>query len=74
MALEESEWAAHAVILPLKHLFTFLTLLLGYQAMGYSLDLLNRPSDRAVYEGAIFLLLLGFFLPYALWRVWRSSL
>ena len=74
MALQESEGAAYAVILPLKLLFTFLILLLGYQTMGYALDLLNRPSDRAVYEGIAFLLLLGSLLPYALWRLWRSSL
>ena len=60
--------------LPLKLLLTVFTLLLGYEGMGRALHLLNQPSDRAVYEGMAFLLLLGFAIPYALWRFWRSSL
>ncbi len=58
----------------LKLLLTIFALLLGYECMVYALRLLNQPSDRAVYEGTAGLLLLFFFLPFALWRFWRSSL
>ena len=58
----------------LKILLTILLLLLGYECMAYALQLLNRPSDSAVYEGTACLVLLILFLPFALWRFWRSSL
>ena len=58
----------------LKLLLTILILLAGYDCMVYALRLLNRPSDSAVYLGTGCLLALFLFLPFALWRFWRSSL
>ena len=58
----------------LKLLLTILLLLVGYECMVYALHLLNRPSDRAVYEGTAGLVALFLFLPFALWRFWRRSL
>ena len=66
--------AKDAVNFPLKLLLTFLLVYLGYECMVHALDLLNRPSDRAVYEGTACLVLLLLFLPVVLWRVWRRSL
>ena len=66
--------AIDAVNFPVKLLLTFLLIFLGYECMVYALDLLNRPSDRAVYEGTACLVLLLLFLPIVLWRVWRRSL
>ena len=61
----------HAVRRILKLLLTIFLVLLGYELLVYALHLLNQPSDRAVYEGTAGLLLLLFFLPFSLWRLWR---
>ncbi len=58
----------------LKSLLTILLLLLGYECMVYAFHLLNRPSDKAVYEGMACLAMLFVFLPFALWRSWRWPL
>jgi hypothetical protein len=69
----ESE-ATNAVSYLFRIFVTLTLLLLGYECMVHALDLLNRPSDRAVYEGTAVLLLDIFFLPFALWRFWRRFL
>ncbi len=58
----------------LKFILTIFLLCLGFECMVYALNLLNRPSDRAVYEGTACLVLLLLFLPIVLWRVWRRLL
>ncbi len=56
-----------------RFLLAVVVLLLGYQGMVHAFDLLNRPSDRAVYEGTAFLVAVFVLLPFALWRLWRWS-
>ena len=41
--------------------------------MVAAFHLLNKPSDRAVYEGMAVLALLCTILPATLFRLWRNS-
>ncbi len=55
----------------------FLSLILcftGYECLVFACDEMNLPSDIAVYKGMALLVLLATFLPFALWRTWRSML
>ena len=52
--------------------FTLVLLLAGYLVFVRGLELLNRPSDLALYAGMGLLLLLLALMPLAIRRVWRS--
>jgi hypothetical protein len=55
----------------LRILLTILILFAGFQTMVFAFHLLNKPSDRAVYEGMAVLALLCVGLPVLLLRLWR---
>jgi hypothetical protein len=55
----------------LRVLLTFLILFVGFETMVAAFHLLNKPSDRAVYEGMAVLALLCAGLPVLLLRLWR---
>lgn len=55
-----------------RALVSLFILFLGYESMVAAFRLLNKPSDRAVYEGMAVLALLCVFLPVALIRFWRT--
>lgn len=62
-----------AVKTTLRSFVSLLILLVGYESMVGAFHLLNKPSDRAVYEGTVVLVLLVTLVPFALYRLWRSS-
>jgi divalent metal cation (Fe/Co/Zn/Cd) transporter len=55
-----------------KFLVTVFLLFLGFETMVAAFHLLNKPSDRAVYEGMAVLALLCTLLPATLLYFWRK--
>ena len=55
----------------LQILLSSFLLIFGYECMVEAFHLLNEPSDRAVFTGMAALVLLGVFVPFVLWRLWR---
>jgi hypothetical protein len=52
---------------------TIVIAFLAYECMVRAFQLLNEPSDRAVYQGMAILAMLVLLLPVVLWRLWRNS-